>query len=136
VLSYSTPPQEGKPEPTKSSFSGQLIAVNRRGNSIGPGFTLRQVVEGVGVEIKYNLFSPLLASITVAGSDRPTDWDGKVIKVRTERKAKAWFVRKQPERMINVMGIVKAHQKRVRDKPEEVKKVVKKVQDKNKKKKK
>lgn len=59
------------PEKTSTAtFAGVLIAVRRRGTSTS--FVLRNLVANLGVEVKFNIYSPLLKDIKViAKADCP-----------------------------------------------------------------
>lgn len=65
VETYTTPAKTGT-----STFSGVLIAIRRRGTSTS--FVLRNLISKLGVEVRYNLYSPLLKDIKViAKADSP-----------------------------------------------------------------
>ncbi|CAO3698246.1 unnamed protein product [Rhizopus stolonifer] len=59
----------GPNETTTSTFMGVCIAINRKG--IDTNFTLRNIVMRIGVEQRYNLYSPLLKSVKVL--QKPTE---------------------------------------------------------------
>ncbi|KAI8987083.1 50S ribosomal protein L19 [Pilobolus umbonatus] len=74
----------GPGETTSSTFMGVCIAIRRKG--IDTNFTLRNIVMRVGVEQRYNLYSPLLKSIKVM--ERSND--------QKFRRAKLFYLRDQP----------------------------------------
>lgn len=94
--------------PAKSSsttFSGVLMAVRRRGTSTS--FVLRNLVQKLGVEVRFNLYSPLLKEVTVLakanGSKR--DRAGKIMRTR---RAKLYYLRNDQKRIMAVGRILKA----------------------------
>ena len=60
VSSYTT-----SAKTSRSRFAGVLIGVKRREEGTATSFTLRNVVDRTGVEMRYPLASPMIASITV-----------------------------------------------------------------------
>lgn len=65
VETYTSPSKTGT-----STFSGVLIAIRRRGTSTS--FVLRNLISKLGVEMRYNIYSPLLKDIKViAKADSP-----------------------------------------------------------------
>lgn len=69
-----------------STFVGVLIAVRR--NEVDPTFILRSVVDGVGVEQLFPVFSPMISSIEV------------VKKAIKQKSNKAYWLREKPEKAL------------------------------------
>ena len=83
------------------SFSGVLIAMRRRGPHTS--FTLRNVVQKIGVEMQFFVNSPDVKSITVI--QRAGGGGGK--EGRRQRRAKLFFLRHQPEKMTAISAGVR-----------------------------
>ena len=82
-----------------STFSGILIAIRRRG--LSSSFVLRNIVSKLGVEIRFNLYSPLLKDIKVvqralAGKDDKTG------KLRRTRRAKLYYLREDDRKLAGI----------------------------------
>lgn len=74
-----------------STFVGVLVAVRR--NEADPTMILRTVVDGVGVEQLFPIFSPLITSIEV------------VKKAVKQKSNKAYWLREKPEKALEFLGI-------------------------------
>ncbi|KAK4046270.1 hypothetical protein OIV83_006193 [Microbotryomycetes sp. JL201] len=122
VTTYSSAPITASPSPSTSQFSGVLIGVRRRHMGRDTSIRLRNLVGRTGVEINYKVFSPLIKDITVVAravkSGPPiVDKSGKEIGrrkpvLRAARRAKMYFVRDQPSRLVGVAGLVKQARER------------------------
>ncbi|KAM0791482.1 hypothetical protein ACM66B_005935 [Microbotryomycetes sp. NB124-2] len=122
VTSYSSPPTAANPSPSTSQFSGVLIGVRRRHLGRDTSIRLRNLVGRTGVELNYKVYSPLIKDITVVASATTSgpaivDKSGKEIgrrkpALRAARRAKMYFVRDQPSRLVGVAGIVKQARER------------------------
>lgn len=122
VASYASLPTPENPDPAKTTFSGVLMAVRRRHAGRDTSFRLRNLVGRTGVEIAFKLFSPLLASVTVvarATTSGPAVTNSKGVELQrkkptlpAERRAKLYFMRDQPNRLVSVAGIVKQARER------------------------
>lgn len=65
----------------ETKFVGICIA--RRNNGLGSTFTLRNVLNGMGVEMMFELYSPTLREV-------------KVLKLERRRRAKLYYLRDKP----------------------------------------
>lgn len=88
-----------------STFSGVLIAIRRRG--LSTSFVLRNIVSKLGVEIRFNLYSPLLKDIKViqraiAGKDN------KKGGLRRARRAKLYYLRNDDRKLSGISKSVAA----------------------------
>ncbi|KAL5488125.1 hypothetical protein ACEPAI_6233 [Sanghuangporus weigelae] len=83
------------------SFSGVLLAVRRRGPDTS--FTLRNVVQKIGVEMQFFVNSPDLKGISVI--QRAGGSGGK--NSRRTRRAKLFYLRDQPEKMTAISAGVR-----------------------------
>lgn len=89
----------GPNETTTSTFMGVCIAIRRKG--IDTNFTLRNIVMRVGVEQRYNLYSPLLKSIKVMQKPNEVKF----------RRAKLYYLRDQPGKAFqSLQGLWKQEQ--------------------------
>ncbi|MBW0479352.1 hypothetical protein O181_019067 [Austropuccinia psidii MF-1] len=90
-----------------SIFTGVLMAVRRRGTETS--FRLRAVLEKVGIEMKLNVFSPMIKNITVikAAGDLAGSINGKPM-IRKPRRAKLFYLRKHPQKSPDIRKITKA----------------------------
>ena len=70
-----------------SSFVGICIAKSNKG--LGTTFILRNVIDGMGVEMMYELYSPALKEI-------------KVLKLERRRRAKLYYLRDKPPQFSTV----------------------------------
>lgn len=82
-----------------STFSGILLAVRRRG--VSTSFVIRNIVSKTGVEIRFNLYSPLLKDVKVvqralAGKD---DRSGRL---RRTRRAKLYYLRRDNRKLASI----------------------------------
>jgi len=73
-----------------STFAGILIAIRRRG--LSSSFVLRNIVSKLGVEIRFNMYSPLLKDVKIVqrASAGKNDKTGKL---RRARRAKLYYLR-------------------------------------------
>ncbi|KAI8975296.1 50S ribosomal protein L19 [Mycotypha africana] len=78
-------------ETASQSFMGVCIAIRRKG--INTHFTLRNMVMRVGVEQRFQLYSPLLKSIKVL--PRPNE--------EKFRRAKLYYLREEPGKALQPM---------------------------------
>lgn len=92
---------------TTNVFTGVLMAVKRRGPETS--FRLRTILEKVGVEMKFNVFSPIIKNITVIkrAGDLSGSINGKPL-IRKPRRAKLFYLRHHPEKMPDIRKISKA----------------------------
>ncbi|KAH9444492.1 hypothetical protein MJO28_013470 [Puccinia striiformis f. sp. tritici] len=92
---------------TSNVFTGILMAVRRRGTETS--FRLRTILERVGVEMKFNVFSPVIKSITVIkrAGDLTGAINGKPV-IRKPRRAKLYYLRDHPQKMPDIRKISKA----------------------------
>jgi large subunit ribosomal protein L19 len=87
---------------TKSSFStfaGILIAIRRRG--LSSSFVLRNIVSKLGVEIRFNLYSPLLKDIKIV-QKAVVGKDDKTGKLRRTRRAKLYYLRGDDRKLAGI----------------------------------
>lgn len=83
------------------SFAGVLISVRHKG--VDTNFTLRNVIQRTGVEMRFTVGSPMLKEVKVisrAGGNGPRD--GKRM-----RRAKLFYLREQPGKMTAISAAVK-----------------------------
>ena len=66
----------------ESKFTGICIA-KRKVNTLGSTFTLRNVMDGIGVEMMFELYAPSIKEI-------------KVLKLERRRRAKLYYLRDKP----------------------------------------
>ncbi|OAV90598.1 hypothetical protein PTTG_05042 [Puccinia triticina 1-1 BBBD Race 1] len=92
---------------TTNVFTGILMAVRRRGTETS--FRLRTILERVGVEMKFNVFSPVIKNITVIkrAGDLTGAINGKPV-IRKPRRAKLFYLRDHPQKMPDIRKISKA----------------------------
>ena len=117
VSSYLSVPTPANPNPSTTAFSGVLIASRRRHAGRDTSFRLRNLIGRTGVEVAYKLFSPLIAEIKVVARAKTSgarilDASGsevgrKAPELRAQRRAKLYWMRDQPGRMVAVSGIIK-----------------------------
>ncbi|GAA5952307.1 hypothetical protein JCM3765_001935 [Sporobolomyces pararoseus] len=117
VTSYSTSPTPENPTPAATVFSGVLIASRRRHQGRDTSIRLRNLVGRTGVEMSFKVFSPLIKDIKVvqrAETSGPAviGKDGVELPrrkpaLKAARRAKMYFVRDQPNRLVSVAGIVR-----------------------------
>ncbi|CDU21988.1 related to 50S ribosomal protein L19 [Sporisorium scitamineum] len=87
-----------------SSFSGVLIAVRRRG--VSTSFVLRNLVQKLGVEMRFNLYSPLLKDVRVIQKAEAGKND-KSGRLRRTRRAKLYYLRKDSRRLAGIGNVIK-----------------------------
>jgi len=83
------------------SFAGVVISIRHKG--INTSFTLRNVIQRTGVEMRFTVGSPLIKEVKVisrAGGNGPRD--GKRM-----RRAKLFYLRDQPSKMNEISAAVK-----------------------------
>jgi large subunit ribosomal protein L19 len=83
------------------SFAGVLISVRHKG--VDTSFTLRNVIQRTGVEMRFTVGSPMIKEVKVisrAGGNGPRD--GKRM-----RRAKLFYLRDQPSKMSTISAAVK-----------------------------
>lgn len=98
------------------SFSGILLAVRRRGTSTS--FVLRTLVQKLGVEVRFNLYSPLLKDIHVISRADNSKLE-KSGGLRRTRRAKLYYLRKDDRKIAGVGRIItKLRQRHEREKVE------------------
>ncbi|PWY98422.1 hypothetical protein BCV70DRAFT_193065, partial [Testicularia cyperi] len=87
-----------------STFSGVLIAIRRRG--VSSSFVLRNLVQKLGVEMRFNLYSPLLKDVKVIqrASAGKNDKSGKL---RRTRRAKLYYLRNDDRRLAGIGNVIK-----------------------------
>ncbi|PLW33776.1 hypothetical protein PCANC_16264 [Puccinia coronata f. sp. avenae] len=92
---------------TSNVFTGVLMAVRRRGTETS--FRLRTILERVGVEMKFSVFSPVIKNISVIkrAGDLAGAINGKPV-IRKPRRAKLFYLRHHPEKMPDIRKISKA----------------------------
>ncbi|GAA6001478.1 hypothetical protein JCM10207_006687 [Rhodosporidiobolus poonsookiae] len=122
VTSYATPPTPENPTPATTVFSGVLIALRRRHMGRDTSIRLRNLVGRTGVEVSFKVFSPLVKDIKVVARAETSGpavvgKDGKELQRRkpalpAARRAKMYFVRDQPNRLVSVAGIVRVARER------------------------
>lgn len=98
---------------TFSTFAGALIAIRRRHTSTS--FVLRNIVNRTGVEVRFNLYSPLIKDIKVVQRAVGNKKDGQL---RRARRAKLYFVRHDDNRLPNVsrsIQVMRAREERERE---------------------
>ena len=66
----------------ESTFAGICIST-RKCNEVGSTFVLRNIINGIGVEVMYELYSPAIKEI-------------KVLKLERRRRAKLYYLRDKP----------------------------------------
>lgn len=79
-------------------FAGVLISIRRKG--IDTSFTLRNVVQRTGVEMRFNVCSPLIKDVKIIS--RSGQSGGKRM-----RRAKLFYLRDQPGKMTAISTAVK-----------------------------
>lgn len=101
VETYTTPAKTGT-----STFAGVLIAVKRRGTSTS--FILRNLISKLGVEMRYNLYSPLLKDIKIIAKADSPKRPRRGVLVRS-KKAKLYYLRKNEARLASISRMIKSH---------------------------
>lgn len=100
-----------------SSFSGVLIAVRRRG--VSTSFVLRNLVQKLGVEMRFNLYSPLLKDVRVIQKAEAGKND-KSGKLRRTRRAKLYYLRKDDRRLAGIGNVIKQQRLQEEKKAQEI----------------
>lgn len=92
---------------TFTSFSGALIAIRRRGTSTS--FVLRNLVNKTGVEMRFNLYSPLIKEIKIVQRANGTKRDSRL---RRTRRAKLYYLRRDDSRLPNIARAIQLMRER------------------------
>ncbi|EPQ27660.1 uncharacterized protein PFL1_04798 [Pseudozyma flocculosa PF-1] len=87
-----------------SSFSGVLLAIRRRG--VSTSFVLRNLVVKLGVEMRFNLYSPLLKDVRVV-QKAVAGKNDKSGKLRRTRRAKLYYLRDDDRRLAGIGNVIK-----------------------------
>ncbi|SCZ88332.1 BZ3500_MvSof-1268-A1-R1_Chr2-1g04341 [Microbotryum saponariae] len=121
VISYTALPTTANPQPSTTTFSGVLMAMRRRHAGRDTSIRLRNLVGRTGVEQSFKVFSPMIKeikivqratkSVAATGSGKKSGDRRKPV-LRASRRAKMYFVREQPDRLVGVSGIVKQARER------------------------
>ncbi|CAO1630075.1 unnamed protein product [Parajaminaea phylloscopi] len=103
VETWSSPAKTGV-----TTFSGVLLGVRRRGTSTS--FVLRNLVQKLGVEVRFNLYSPLLKDVRViaradAGKGKKNLPAGSIRRVR---RAKLYYLRKDDNKIAGIGRMIKS----------------------------
>ncbi|GAA5983267.1 hypothetical protein JCM10908_000219 [Rhodotorula pacifica] len=123
VTSYATAPTAENPTPATTVFSGVLIGIRRRHAGRDTSIRLRNLVGRTGVEMVFKVLSPLVKDIKVVqraetsgppvvAKDGSTSGPRRKPALKAARRAKMYFVRRQPDRLVSVAGIVKQARER------------------------
>ncbi|POY74489.1 hypothetical protein BMF94_2249 [Rhodotorula taiwanensis] len=123
VTSYATAPTAENPTPATTVFSGVLIGIRRRHGGRDTSIRLRNLVGRTGVEMVFKVLSPLVKDIkvvqraetsgpAVVAKDGSTSGPRRKPALKAARRAKMYFVRRQPDRLVSVAGIVKQARER------------------------
>ncbi|KAG0150790.1 hypothetical protein CROQUDRAFT_87625 [Cronartium quercuum f. sp. fusiforme G11] len=91
---------------TTNMFTGVLMAVRRRG--METSFRLRCLIERVGIEVKFNVFSPMIKNIVVVKRSGETMGSKGRMMIRKPRRAKLFYLRDQPQKLPDIRKIIKA----------------------------
>jgi large subunit ribosomal protein L19 len=86
-----------------STFSGVLVAVRRRG--VASAFVLRTLVQKLGVEVRFAMYSPLLKDIKVL-SRADAGKDDKTGRLRRTRRAKLYYLRHDDRKIAGISRVV------------------------------
>jgi len=87
-----------------SRFAGVLIAIKRRGTTIA--FVLRNFVNKTGVEMRYNLSSPMIKKISVlARASKYRGLKRNQTVIPRGRRAKLYHLRDKPEEMARISSL-------------------------------
>lgn len=89
-----------------STFAGIVMAIRRRG--VSTSFRLRNLVQKLGVEMVFRIYSPLLKDIRViqratAGKDK------KAGGLRRTRRAKLYYLRNDDRRLAGISSLIRVH---------------------------
>ncbi|KDN45923.1 hypothetical protein K437DRAFT_294467 [Tilletiaria anomala UBC 951] len=95
-----------------SSFSGVLLAIKRRGTATS--FLVRNIVNKLGVEVRFSLYSPLLKDIKVVqrANGKKRNEPGKL---RRARRAKLYYLRGDERKLTNITSVIKRQKAEVAD---------------------
>jgi large subunit ribosomal protein L19 len=85
-------------EHAPTMFTGVLMAIRRRGSDTS--FLLRNVIQGVGVEMQFHVGSPHLKDVKVVR--RAGERSGKML-----RRAKLYYLRTSPDKMTAIASGLK-----------------------------
>ncbi|KAH9824676.1 translation protein SH3-like domain-containing protein [Melampsora americana] len=87
-------------------FTGVLMGIKR--NGIETSFRLRCLIERVGIEIKFNLFSSMIKNIKVVKRSGEIDHQkrGKML-IPKPRRSKLYYLRDQPKKLPDIQKIIK-----------------------------
>lgn len=113
VTSYATAPTPENPSPATTVFSGVLIGIRRRHAGRDTSIRLRNLVGRTGVEMVYKVLSPLVKDIKVVqraetsgppvvAKDGSTSGPRRKPALKAARRAKMYFVRRQPDRCVTL----------------------------------
>lgn len=111
VTTYATAPTAENPTPATTVFSGVLIGVRRRHGGRDTSIRLRNLVGRTGVEMVFKVLSPLVKDIKVVqraetsgppvlAKDGSTSGPRRKPALKAARRAKMYFVRRQPDRSV------------------------------------
>lgn len=111
VTSYATAPTPENPAPATTVFSGVLIGIRRRHAGRDTSIRLRNLVGRTGVEMVFKVLSPLVKDIKVVqraetsgppvvAKDGSTSGPRRKPALKAARRAKMYFVRRQPDRSV------------------------------------
>lgn len=92
-----------------TTFSGLVMAIRRRG--VATSFVLRNLVQKLGVEMLFRIYSPLLKDIKVI--QRATAGKGeKSGALRRTRRAKLYYLRDDDRRLAGISNLIRNHRAR------------------------
>ncbi|PWN21467.1 hypothetical protein BCV69DRAFT_248141 [Microstroma glucosiphilum] len=91
-----------------TTFSGVLLGVRRRGTSTS--FVVRNLVLKLGVEMRFNLYSPLLKDVRVI-SRAEVGKNNKTGGLRRVRRAKLYYLRSRNSQVAGVSRMIKSRKK-------------------------
>lgn len=97
VTSYTTPARTAT-----SSFSGVLMGMRRRG--VDTSFTLRNVINRLGVETSFKIYSPMIKEVKIVKRAE----GGKGSGVKDLKRAKVNYLRDRAGLMEKIAGALKA----------------------------
>lgn len=103
VLSIET--YQNATKTSSSAFSGVLIAIRRRG--LSTSFVVRNIVSKLGVEVRFNLYSPLLKDIKIVQRAIAGKNDKKG-GLRRTRRAKLYYLRNDDRKLAGISKSVAA----------------------------
>lgn len=88
-----------------SSFAGVLISVRHKGADTT--FTLRNVVQRTGIEMRFTVGSPLIKDVQIIQRASGKKSSGDVREGKRMRRAKLFYLRDQPTKMTAISSSVK-----------------------------